>query len=169
MNRLKRWRHLWLFLVVGSLCLGAGVLVKRQDSSLDLLCSGRTGQLFMGEGKPQWLLSDYDLDLRAEGLGNFRSSARLFDPSSRHVQGYLHHAASFNHARQGRRLLVQVQHSDKSGTDGLLKQQLPGLGLFIFNEQLQLTYRVRRLDPQSVLISSGRGDVLLCKQPLLSR
>ncbi|MNG37534.1 hypothetical protein D3C84_1249220 [compost metagenome] len=59
---------------------------------------------------------------------------------------------------------MQVQHSGKSETGDLQEPQLAGLGLFIFNEQLELTYRLRRLDPQSVLISSGRGDVLLCKQ-----
>ena len=120
--------------------------------------------LLSSAGKQQWLLSDYDLDLRAEGLGNFRTSSRLLDPGSRHVQGYLHRSASFAHQRQGRRLLVHVQHSGKSETGDLQEPQLAGLGLFIFNEQLELTYRVRRLDPQSVLISSGRGDVLLCKQ-----
>lgn len=164
MNRLKRWRHLWIFLAVGALSLGAGTLFKRQDSQFDMLCSGRTGQVLSSAGKQQWLLSDYDLDLRAEGLGNFRTSSRLLDAANQHVQGHLHRSASFAHQRQGQRLLVQVQHSGKSETGDLQEPQLAGLGLFIFNEQLELTYRLRRLDPQSVLISSGRGDVLLCKQ-----
>lgn len=151
-------------MVVGGMCLGAGTLVKHQDSPLDLLCSGRTGQVLIGAGHTQWLLSDYDLDLRAEGLGNFRTSSRLLTPQTQHIQGHLHRNASFSHTRQGQRLLIRVQHSGKSTTDNLQEQQLASLGLFIFNEQLQLTYRLRRLDPQSVLISTGRGGVVLCKQ-----
>ena len=161
----RRWRHLWVFLVVGALSLGAGMLVERPDPPLDLLCSGRSvHELEAPQGR--WLLNEYHLDLRAEGLGDYKTSARLLDTGSGETLGYLHRTASFEHRREGRRLLLHVQHSGKSETDSLQEQQLAGLGLFIFTEQSRLTYKVRRLTPDSVLISDGMGAVLFCEQSL---
>ncbi|QKE62796.1 hypothetical protein HNE05_05285 [Aquipseudomonas campi] len=162
----RRWRHLWVFLVVGALSLGAGALVKRPDAPLDLLCSGRSAHMLKAPAGAQWLLYQYYLDLRAEGLGDYKTSARLLDTSSGQVLGHLHRTASFEHRREGRRLLIHVQHSGKSETDNLQEPQLANLGLFLFTEQARLTYRVRHLSADSVLISNGLGAVLFCEQNL---
>ena len=161
----RRWRHLWVFLVVGALSLGAGMLVERPAPPLDLLCSGRSA-LELQAPQGRWLLNEYHLDLRAEGLGDYKASARLLEAGNSEALGYLHRTASFEHRREGRRLLLHVQHSGKSETDSLQEQQLAGLGLFIFTEQSRLTYKVRRLTPDSVLISDGMGAVLFCEQSL---
>lgn len=162
----RRWRHLLGFLVICALSLGTGLLIPRADTPLDLLCSGRVGQELDNKQEQLWLLHQYYLDLRAEGLGDYKTSARLLDAGSGKTLGYLHRTASFEHRREGRRLLIHVQHSGRSETDSLQDQQLAGLGLFIFTEQARLTYRMRRLTADSVLISDGMGDVLLCAQNL---
>ncbi|MGG5870580.1 hypothetical protein [Pseudomonas peli] len=161
----RRWRHLWVFLVVGALSLGAGMLVERPAPPLDLLCSGRSA-LEIESPQGRWLLNEYHLDLRAEGLGDYKASARLLETGNSETLGYLHRTASFEHRREGQRLLLHVQHSGKRETDSLQEPQLAGLGLFIFTEQSRLTYKVRRLTPDSVLISDGMGAVLFCEQSL---
>lgn len=162
----RRWRHLWLFLFIGALSLGGGLLVKRPDAPLDMLCSGRTVSLLEAPAGRQWLQQQYYLDLRAEGLGDYKTSSRLTDIASGETLGFLHRTASFAHRREGRRLLIHVQHSGKSETDSLQDPQLAGLGLFLFTEQARLTYRVRRLSADSLLISDGMGAVLFCEQNL---
>lgn len=162
----RRWRHLWAFLVISALSLGAGLLIQRPDAPLDLLCSGRGAQQVETNRGQQWLLHQYDLDLRTEGLGDYKTSSRLLDTNNGQALGYLHRTASFEHRREGRRLLIHVQHSGKSETDNLQDQQLAGLGLFIFTEQARLSFKLRQFAPHSLLISNGQGAVLLCEQSL---
>ena len=157
------WRHLlWLFLAGSLLSLGAGVLLGRPQAPLDLKCSGRTALLLPGNGGQQWLLVRYDLDLRAEGLGDFKARLRLFDAASGQDLGYQHRAARFAYQRQDQRLLLQVQHSGSSLTGDLASEKLAGVGLFVFSEQLRLSYPIRRSGPDSLLIDIGQGGAQLC-------
>lgn len=157
----RRWQHFALFLAIGALSLGAGALIARPDAPLDLQCSGRAAQQVPGENQ-QWLLHKFDLDLRAEGQGDYKARLRLLDAASQQTLGYLNRTANFSQQRQGQRLLIQVLHSSKSTTGNLQEQRLAGLGLYIFNEQLRLSYPIRQLAPGSLLLSNGQGGVLLC-------
>lgn len=156
-------RHLlWLFLVGSLLSLAAGILIDRPQAPLDLGCGGRSAQLLPGKNRQQWLLHRYDLDLRAEGLGDFKARLRLLDAASGQDLGYLNQATHFGYRRQGQRLLLQVLHSDNGQTSNLQPQQLAGLGLYVFNPGLRLTYRLRQLGPGRLLIDNGQGGVLFC-------
>ncbi|HSC83671.1 MAG TPA: hypothetical protein VLC30_08635 [Pseudomonas sp.] len=162
MNSRLRQRWLWLFLAINALSLLAGALVERPEQ-LDLSCRGRAAQTLPGT-EQQWLLHRYDLDLRRDGQGDYKARLRLLDTSNGQALGYLHRAARFDYRRQGQRLLLHVRHSGKSDTSNLGEQQLRGLGLFVFNEQLRLSYHLRQLAPGTLLISNGQGGVLLCSQ-----
>ncbi|MET1080188.1 MAG: hypothetical protein ABWY06_19420 [Pseudomonas sp.] len=163
MNSLVPRSLLWLFLAGSLLSLGLGAWYSRQQGSLDLSCAGRAAQLLPGENPQRWLLHRFDLDLRTEGLGDYRARLRLLDASSGKSLGYQSRTTHFSQRRQGPRLLVQVLNSGKSETDNLPQPQLAGVGLFVFNEQMHLTYRLRQLAPGSLLIDNGQGSVLLCR------
>jgi len=162
MNSLH-WRHLlWLFLVGSLLSLGAGILFGRPQAPLDLACGGRSALLLPGNEGRQWLLLRYDLDLRTEQLGDLKARLRLFDAGSGQDLGYQHRTASFAYQLQDQRLLLQVQHSGNSQTGDLAPEKLAGLGLFLFNEQMLLSYPLRRTGPDSLLIDTGQGGALFC-------
>ncbi|MGY4531814.1 hypothetical protein ACVW0Y_000930 [Pseudomonas sp. TE3786] len=152
-----------LFLTISVLSLGAGFWFNGSPA-LDLQCSGRIAQAFSREEQTQWLLSQYDLDLRAEGEGDYKVSSRLLIAHQDPPLGYLHRAARFTQQLEGQRLLIQVLHSGKSATDNLQPEQLSGLGLFVFNKHLHLRYRLRQLAAGSLVIDNGLGAVLLCVQ-----
>jgi hypothetical protein len=164
MNSVQRRHLFWLFLVGCLLSLGAGLLLKRTQTPLDLECGGRTALLLPGAERQQWLLLRYNLDLRLEELGDIKARLRLFDAANGQDLGYQHRTARFSYRRQGQRLLLQVLHSGNSQTGNLPPQQLAGLGLFIFNEQLHLSYRMRQISPDSLLIETGQGGALFCVQ-----
>lgn len=161
MNSLQRRHLFWLFLAGSLLSLGAGLLVNRAQIPLDLECSGRSALLLPGT-EQQWLLLRYDLDLRTEGMGDLKARLHLFDAASGQDLGYQHRTASFTYQRQDQRLLLQILHSGNSQTGSLQLQQLAGLGLFVFNEQLRLSYPIRQIDPNSLLIDTGQGGALFC-------
>lgn len=128
-------------------------------------CRGRAAQVLPGgSDQQQWLLHRFDLDLRGDGQGDYKARLHLLDANRGKGQGYQHRTARFDHQRQGPRLLLHVQHSGKSDSANLGEQQLAGLGLFVFHEQLRLTYQLRQLAAGRLLISNGQGDVLLCAQ-----
>lgn len=158
--------QLWVFLTIGALSLAAGLLVEHDDPPLDQLCSARTAQELETADGRQWLLHQHALDLRGDGHGDTKSSSRLLEASARQTLGYLHRTTSFTHRREGQRLLLHVQRSDKSETDNLESQQLASLGLFLFTEGVDLTFSVRRLGPDRMLIGNGLGVALLCEQNL---
>lgn len=161
MNSLQRRHLLWLFLAGSLLSLGAGLLFGRAQAPLDLSCSGRTAQLLPGE-QQRWLLLRYDLDLRAEELGDLKARLRLLDAASGRNLGYQHRTAYFSHRRQDQRLLLQILQSGNSQTGDLPPQQLAGLGLFVFNDQMRLSYPLRQVGPDSLLIDTGQGGALFC-------
>ncbi len=154
---------LGFFLGVCAFSLGAGYWFNG-SSALDLQCSGRIAQAFARDGHTQWLLSQYDLDLRGDGEGDYKVSSRLLDASQNPPQGYLHRAARFSQQLEGQRLMIQIMHTGKSATDNLDADQLSGLGLFVFNKDLHLRYRLRQLAPGSLMVDNGLGTVLLCVQ-----
>jgi hypothetical protein len=154
---------LGLFLLISALSLAAGFWFNGSPA-LDLQCSGRIAQAFSREGGTQWLLSQYDLDLRAEGEGDYKVNSRLLSASQNPPVGYLHRAARFSQQLADQRLLIQVLHSGKSATDNLEADQLSGLGLFVFNKDLHIRYRLRQLASGSLMIDNGLGAVLLCVQ-----
>ena len=158
--------QLWGFLTIGALSLAGGMLVERKAPPLDQLCGARTAQELETTGGRQWLLHQHALDLRGDGHGDYKTSSRLLDSGSGQTLGYLHRTTSFNHSREGSRLLLHVQQSSKSATDSLQEQQLESVGLFIFTEGAELTFSVRRLGPERMLISNGLGVALLCEQNL---
>ncbi|MBD9424610.1 hypothetical protein IB232_04705 [Pseudomonas sp. PDM15] len=162
MNSLARRHLLWLFLAGSLLSLGAGVLLGRPQAPLDLECGGRSALLLPGNESQQWLVVRYDLDLRAEGLGDFKARLRLLDVASGQDSGYQHRATRFSHQRRDQRLLLQVLHSGSSQTGDLAPEKLAGLGLFLFNEQLHLSYPLRRIGPDSLLIDTGQGGAVFC-------
>lgn len=162
----RRRLQLWIFLGISALSLGAGMLIKRADAPLDLMCSIRSAQQLETPEGQQWLLNQYALDLRADGQGDVKTSARLLQSGGGQTLGYLHRTTSFTHRNEDQRLLLHVQQSGKSETDSLESQQLESLGLFIFTEDSDLTFRVRRLDPSTTLISNGLGVTLFCEQNL---
>ncbi|MBC9251418.1 hypothetical protein A9179_14195 [Pseudomonas alcaligenes] len=162
MNSLQRRHLLWIFLAGSLLSLGAGLLFNRAQAPLDLECAGRSALLLPGVDQQRWLLFRYDLDLRAEELGDLKARLRLLDASSGRDLGYQNRTARFSYQRQGQRLLLQVLQSGNSQTDNLPEQQLAGVALFVFNEQQPLSYTVRQLDSHSLLIDTGQGGVLFC-------
>ncbi len=164
MNSLRRQHLLWLFLIISALSVATGALLPRTDAPLQLSCRGRAAQVLPGTGQQQWLLHRYDLDLRSDGQGDYKARLRLLNTSSGQELGYLHRTARFDYQRQGQNLLLHVLHSGKSTTANLQEQQLAGLGLFVFNEQLRLAYQLRQLAAGTLLISNGQGGVLLCAQ-----
>lgn len=157
-------KALVLFLVIGALSLGAGFLFEGRGQALDLQCRGRSAQLLPNSEQRQWLLHRYDLDLRPDGQGDYKARLRLLDSDTADNLGYQHRSASFEQRRHGQRLLIRVQHSASSDTGSLQQRQLSGLGLFVFNEGMRLSYRLRQLAPGSLLIGNGQGGVLLCVQ-----
>ena len=169
MNSRQRRYLIGAFLAICALSLLGGALFNRADAPLELNCRGRAAQMLPGTDQQQWLLHRYDLDLRRDGLGDYKTRLRLLNVSNAEELGYLHRTARFDHSRQGQRLLLHVLHSGKSNTDSLHEQQLAGLGLFVFNEQLRLAYQVRQLAAGNLLISNGQGGVLLCTQNMPSR
>lgn len=162
MNKLQKRHLLWLFLAGSLLSLGAGVLLGRPQAPLDLECAGRSALLLPGEGHQQWLLVRYDLDLRTEGLGDLKARLRLFDADSGQDLGYQHRTVRFAYQRQDQRLLLRVLHSGSSQTGDLAPEKLAGLGLFLFNEQMLLSYPLRRIGADSLLIDTGQGGALFC-------
>lgn len=168
MNNPQRRYWVGLFLAISALSLLAGNLINRADAPLELSCRGRVAQVVPGSAQQQWLLHRYDLDLHKDGQGDYKARLRLLDASTGKGLGYLHRTARFDHQRQGQRMLLHVQHSGKSDTASLDEQQLAGLGLFVFNAQLRLTYQLRQLSAGHLLISNGQGGVLFCAQNLPS-
>ncbi|WP_394561943.1 hypothetical protein [Aquipseudomonas alcaligenes] len=163
---IERKHQLWIFLAIAALSLAAGLLFERPAPPLNLLCSGSTAEELETQTGQQWLLHQHAIDLRADGLGDAKSSSRLLDAASGQILGYRHRTTSFKHRRSGERLLLHVQQSNTSGTDSLENQQLASAGQFLFTEQADLTFPMRRLDPASLLISNGLGVTLLCVQNL---
>lgn len=155
---------LCLAVAMGALSLGAGILFAERGQPLDLQCHGSSAQLLPNSEQRQWLLHRYDLDLRSDGQGDYKARLRLLDSGSGQNLGYLHRSASFAQQRQGQRLLLQVFHSGSGDTGNLEARELAGLGLFVFNEGMRLSYRLRQLAPGSLLIGNGQGGVLLCVQ-----
>lgn len=151
-------------IAAAAVSLGAGVLFADRGQPLDLQCRGRSAQLLPNSEQRQWLLHRYDLDLRPDGQGDYKARLRLLDSVNGQNLGYLPYSSSFAQRRQGQRLLLRVIHSDKGETANLQEQQLAGLGLFVFNEGMRLSYQLRQLTPDSLLISNGQGGVLLCMQ-----
>jgi hypothetical protein len=162
MNSLQKRHLLWLFLAGSLLSLGAGILFGRPQAPLDLECAGRSALLLPGEEHQQWLLLRYDVDLRTEQLGDLKARLRLFDAGRGQDLGYQHRTANFAYQHRDQRLLLQVQHSGSSQTGDLASEKLAGLGLFLFNEQLRLSYPLRRTGPDSLLIDTGQGGAMLC-------
>lgn len=158
--------QLVVFLAGSALSLGAGLLVERGDPPLDQLCSARSAQELESPNGQQWLLHQHALDLRGDGRGDYKTSSRLLESGSGQTLGYLHRTTRFTHRREGTRLLLRVQQSSKSETDSLQDRQLESLGLFIFTEDAELTFRVRRIGPNELLIGNGLGVALLCEQNL---
>lgn len=162
MNRAKPYHFIGLFLAGGLLSLIAGVLVGRPQMPLDLECSGRTAMLLPnGEGR-QWLVVRYDLDLRKELGGDFKARLRLLDAASGQDLGYQHRTANFTYQRQGQRLLLTDLHSGGTQTGNLSAEKLAGVGLFVFNEQMRLSFLIRKTGPDSLLVDIGQGGALLC-------
>ncbi|MFS2124631.1 hypothetical protein [Pseudomonas sp. Pseusp97] len=158
-----RTRHfIGLFLAGSLVSLSAGMLVGRPQMPLDFECAGRTAMLLPSAEGRQWLVVRYDLDLRADQQGDFKARLRLLDADSGQDLGYQHRTASFTYQRQDQRLLLTVLHSGRSQTGDLAAEKLAGVGLFVFNEQMRLSFPTRQTGPDNLLIDIGQGGALLC-------
>lgn len=167
MSSRSRLLPLLIFLAVCILSLGAGMLQERSGRPLELSCGGGWAQSLPGPPPDTWVLHRSNLNLRADGLGDYKARLRLLDTTSGQDLGYRHRTVNFSYRLQGQNLLLRVLHSADSRTSNLEPDRLAAVGLYIFTEGMQLTYRLRWITQDTLLIEDGQGGVFFCaRNPL---